>query len=69
LPKELSLDTKHLKSIYYEVISFNLDNYPGELKKIIDLPNKAYSTYNGFYEVEKVPHYTDSGYLRIDASI
>ena len=40
-----------------------------ELKKIIDLPNKAYSTYNGFYEVEKVPHYTDSGYLRIDASI
>ena len=62
---------KRIKFRYktFEIISVNLDNYPGELKKIIDLPNKAYSTYNGFYEVEKVPHYTDSGYLRIDASI
>ena len=67
LPKGLSLDTEHLKSIYYEVIRSNLANYPGEFKKLIDLPDKAYSTYNGASQVEKIPHYTDSRYPRIDA--
>jgi MORN variant repeat protein len=64
LPRGLNINQEHLKSLYYEVIGSNLAKYPGELKKILAMPNKEIDKYGS--EIFTSEHYQNKDYPRID---